>query len=200
MSVAIRNPDITAAILAGGQGARIGGRDKGLVLLGGTPLIEHVSRAIAAQAGHLLICANRNSQIYAAFGQVVPDRGSGFRGPLAGIAAALAACETPWLLTVPVDSPHPPADLAERLHAAVQGGAGADVTVASDGTRTQPLFALYRRTLASAAAAALESDLAVWRWQQDRKAVTVDFSDRADDFTNLNTEQEFRSWEQRQDD
>jgi len=196
MSVGIPNPDITAAILAGGQGARLGGRDKGLALLGGRPLIERVSQAIAGQVGQVLICANRNTQDYAAFGRVVADGDSGFRGPLAGIAAALAACNTPWLLTVPVDSPHPPANLAERLHAAALE-TKADVAVAGDGVRTQPLFAIYRRTLANAAAAALASDLAVWRWQQDCKAVTVDFSDCASDLANLNTEQEFRIWELR---
>jgi len=146
----------------------------------------------------VLICANRNATDYAEFGDVVADSRCGYAGPLGGIAAALSKCETPWLLTVPVDSPHPPADLAERLHAAAHG-AGAEVAVAFDGARRQPLFAIYRCRLAAAAHEALASDLAVWRWQQHCKAVTVDFSDRAADFINLNTEQEFKSWEQGQD-
>ena len=194
MSLAIRNPDITAAILAGGQGARLGGRDKGLALLAGKPLIAWVSDAIGKQAGKLVICANRNAEKYAEFGEVVADARSGYFGPLAGIAAALAKCETDWLVTVPVDSPRPPADLAKRLLAAARE-AGADVAVANDGVRTQPLFAVYRRALAPAAGMALVKDLAVWRWQQDCKAVSVDFSDRVADFINLNTEEEFRAWE-----
>jgi len=197
MSVASPNPDITAAILAGGQGARLGGRDKGLELLAGKPLVAWVSQAIGPQASKLLICASRNTQEYSAFGQVIADAADGYRGPLAGIAAALAACTTQWLLTVPVDAPQPPSDLAGCLHAAVQKS-GNDCAVAYDGQRTQPLFAIYRRTLVDAAAAALENDLAVWRWQQECNAIRVDFSNHSANFINLNTEADFRLWEQRE--
>jgi molybdenum cofactor guanylyltransferase len=188
------NPaNITAAILAGGEGRRLGGRDKGLELLAGRPLIEYVVAALRPQAQNLCICINRNNAQYATFAVICPDRAGVFHGPLAGIATALAACETPWLLTVPVDCPRPPQDLAQRLLTT-----GAHAAVAHDGTRRQPLFALYRRDLAADAESALQRDLPVWRWQDAMGVVEVDFSGTPQAFLNLNTAEDFRHWEEHQ--
>jgi len=181
---------ITAAVLAGGAGSRLHGRDKGLELLAGKPLIAHVAAALAEQAGALLICVNRNAERYAEFAPVCSDSVAGFAGPLAGIAASLVACKTEWLLTVPVDCPRPPPHLAQRLRAQV-GHAHASV---ARGAQREPLFALYRRELAVDAAAALERNEPVWRWQDRIGAIEVDFPDET--FVNLNTPDEFRRWEQ----
>jgi molybdopterin-guanine dinucleotide biosynthesis protein A len=187
--------DITVAILAGGQGTRVDGRDKGLMALAGEPLISHVGERLRGQAGALLICANRNANRYAQYGTVVSDGISGFHGPLAGIAAALAACRSRWLLTAPVDSPRPPSDLSRRLHdAAVSGRAAA--AVAHTGTRREPLFAMYAANLSESAAEALQRDLPVWRWQDELGIVEVDFSAEAADFLNLNTADDFSRWEE----
>jgi len=183
--------EITAAILAGGAATRLAGRDKGLELLAGKPLIAHVVDALRGQAGNLLICANRNTERYAEFAAVVADTDAGFRGPLAGIAAALAACQTHWLLTVPVDCPRPPIGLASRL-SAYAGDARAAVAYAQ---RAEPLFALYRCELGVQAAAALARDEPVWRWQQQVGAVEVDFADASGAFVNLNTREDFQRWE-----
>ncbi len=120
----------------------------------------------------MLICANRHAEDYARFGTVVADALPGFRGPLAGIAAALAHCTTPWLLTVPVDAPSLPRDLAQQLFAAAMSTA-ADAAIAYENVRPQPMFALYRNRLAEAAATALAQDLPVWRWQQQIRAAEV---------------------------
>jgi len=189
-----RNADITAAILAGGEGRRVGGADKGLLLLAGKPLIEHVAMALREQTGTILICANRHPDRYAHFAEVISDTMPGFRGPLAGIVSAFAHCRTDWLLTVPVDAPSPPADLVPRLLAAANA-VGADAAVVHDGGRRQPLFALYRQHLASSAAAALQADAPVHRWQDEIGAVETDFFDLARSFANLNTLEEFRDWE-----
>jgi len=185
--------EITVAILAGGQGTRVDGQDKGLMTLAGEPLISRVRERLRGQAGALLICANRNADRYAQYGTVVSDGISGFHGPLAGIAAALAACRSRWLLTAPVDSPRPPADLSRRLHAAASGRAAA---VAHTGTRREPLFAMYAASLSESAAGALQRDLPVWRWQDELGIVEVDFSDQAADFLNLNTADDFSRWEE----
>ncbi len=185
-------PAVTAAILAGGAGRRLGGRDKGLELLAGRPLIAYVFESIRAQVSRVMILANRHAEVYAAYAPVVADDVPGFRGPLAGIATALARCDTSWLLTASVDVPRPPRDLAERLLGAV---GERDVAVAHDGERRQPLFALYARRRAASAHEALERDLAVWRWQDECGAVDVDFSKQHDAFHNLNTPDEFRDWE-----
>lgn len=172
------------------------GQDKGLLPLAGKPLIAHVAAALHGQAGTIVICTSRHERDYAVFGQVVHDATTGFRGPLAGIASALAHCATPWLLTIPVDGPNLSADLAARLHAAALSG-NADAAVAYDGTRRQPLFALYRRTLTASAAKALARDLPAWRWQEEIAAAQADFSDLPQAFANLNTLDEFRHWERR---
>lgn len=185
---------ITAAVLAGGEGRRVGGEDKGLLALAGRPLIAHVTAALRGQSGAIAICANRNADRYAAFAPVIVDGAPGFRGPLAGIAAALRACRSEWLLTVPVDCPQPPRDLAQRLHDAALAE-NRDLAAVFDGTRVQPLFALYRRTLAADAEAALENDLPVIRWQQNLHRAQADFSTQPLAFGNLNTPEEFRQWE-----
>ncbi|HEX7917560.1 molybdenum cofactor guanylyltransferase MobA [Rudaea sp.] len=185
-----------AAILAGGEGRRVGGSDKGLLPLAGKSLIERVVDELQSQVGSILICANRHADEYARFGKVLADAGQGFHGPLAGIANALANNSADWLLTVPVDAPSPPRDLAARLYGAATA-ARADAAVAHDGERRQPLFALYRRGLAQTAAQALADDLPVYRWQDAIGAVEVDFSDQAQCFANLNTLAEFREWETR---
>ncbi|MDR3386008.1 MAG: molybdenum cofactor guanylyltransferase MobA [Rudaea sp.] len=192
------NPaDITAAILAGGEGRRLGGRDKGLQPLSGRPLIAHVVTALAAQVQNLLICANRNTAQYAAFASVCADRTRGFHGPVAGIEAALVNCTTAWLLTVPVDCPRPPPDLSRRLYD-VAHAADAKLAVAYDGMRRQPLFAIYSRELATSALSALNGNLPVWRWQDECGAVEVDFSDVPQGFLNLNSEEDFKLWEERE--
>jgi molybdopterin-guanine dinucleotide biosynthesis protein A len=184
--------DITAAILAGGQGSRVGGEDKGLLVLRGEPLVAHAWRRLRGQADRLLVCANRNLDAYAPYAPVVADPDEGFRGPLAGIAAALAACTTPWLLTVPVDAPDLPLDLAQRL--AQASDSEAPRAVVSDGRR-EPLFALYPRELASSARAALAGDASVWRWQDACGTIAVDMSSQASAFANLNTADDFSRWE-----
>ena len=182
---------ITAAILAGGEGRRVGGADKGLMLLDGKPLVTHVLAALRGQAGAIVICANRNADCYARFAPVVTDATAGFRGPLAGIAAALRECGNAWLLTVPVDCPSPPPDFARRLHAAATGHAA----VAYDGQCRQPLFALYRREYSDSAAAALARSVSVWGWQDEIVARIVDFSDTPQILANLNTHEDFKNWE-----
>jgi len=185
---------ITAAILAGGEGSRMQGRDKGFVELAGSPLVAHVVEALRGQANTLLICANRNAEEYARFGRVVADAVPGFRGPLAGIAAALARCETPWLLTVPVDAPRLPRDLALQLFSAATASS-ADAAIVIENVRPQPMFALYRNRLAEAAATALALDLPVWRWQQQVRAAEVFFDADDNAFVNLNTDEDVAAWE-----
>lgn len=189
---------VTVAILAGGAARRLGGRDKGLEPLHGRALVDHVLAAIVrmrvdaqAIAQHqVLIVANRHRDDYAQRARTIADTVQGFAGPLAGVAAALAACETPWLMTLPVDCPQPPLDLAGRLFAAAIQ-ANADAMVAHDGERRQPLFALYRSTLAASAGLAAAAGQGVWAWQSAIGVHELDFTDARRQFLNLNTFDEF---------
>lgn len=190
---------ITGVVLAGGRGTRMGGLDKGLVPWRGRPLAQHALERLAPQVGALLVNANRHLDAYAAFGvPVCPDATGDYAGPLAGWLAALEACRTPWLVTVPCDSPHFPADLVERLAAAARD-AGADVamaaTVEDGGLRSQPVFCLLGAHLAGSLREQLAAgERKVDRWTARHRCVMVPFDDR-DAFANANTADELRRLE-----
>ncbi len=187
------SPDITGLVLAGGMARRMGGIDKGLVEIGGKPMIEHVLAALRPQVGRLLINANRNLDTYARYGvQVVPDAIEGYQGPLAGISSALALVETPYLLTAPCDSPLLAPDLAACLYRALVANQ-ADLAVAHDGERQQPVFLLLRRELR----ADLQAYLAgggrkIDRWFSQHRVAEADLRHRSDSFVNVNDEDEQR--------
>ncbi len=182
---------ITGAILAGGRGRRLGGVDKGLVRLHGRPLVEHVIERLAPQVGRLVISANRNRDVYAAYGfPVVADVAGGYRGPLAGMLSVLRAAETPFILCVPCDAPALPADLAERLATGL-ADVRADACVASCGGRMQPVFALLRCTLAGRLREYLgHGGCAAGAWLRRERAAVVDFPDAVAAFANVNTEED----------
>jgi molybdopterin-guanine dinucleotide biosynthesis protein A len=130
--------DITGLVLAGGRGSRMGGVDKGLQNFRGLPLALHTLMRLQMQVGATLVNANRNLAAYEAFGAPVwPDVLADYAGPLAGFLTGLEHCETPWLLTVPCDTPLFPLDLASAWPQAADE-AGADIAMAAapedDGT------------------------------------------------------------------
>lgn len=180
--------DITGALLAGGQGERMGGADKGLLEVGGRALAARALEALRPQVGALVICANRNLERYAAFGcPVLTDALPGFQGPLAGMAAALAAATSEWVQFLPCDCPAPPTDLVARLAAAAGAGV-VDVAVPRAEGRLQPVFALVRRRcLGSLTRALARGERKVERWLAGERWVEVDFSDTPAGFRNLNT-------------
>lgn len=179
--------DITALILAGGLGRRMGGADKGLQPYRGQPLIAHVVARLAPQVSGLLISANRNRAAYAAYGYpVVADIHAGYAGPLAGIHAGLAACPTRLLATAPCDAPHLPLDLVVKLNGHLQQE-GAEIAVAATRDGLQPTFALMQSELLPSLAAFLDNDRhRLQEWFRSRHLVVVDFEDDQA-FANLNT-------------
>ncbi len=140
----IDRTDITGLILAGGRGSRMGGVDKGMQSFRGVPLVLHALRRLAPQVDRVMINANRNLDAYRAMGVPVwSDEAPDFPGPLAGMLAGLEHCETPYLVTVPCDTPYFPGDLTARL----SGGmleTGADIATAytpeGDELFPQPVF------------------------------------------------------------
>lgn len=178
---------ITGVVLAGGQGSRMGGVDKGLQLLGGVPLAARALSRLLPQVASAMVVANRHLDDYRALGvNVVRDPVHGQPGPLAGFLAGLVHAETPWVLTVPCDAPDFPLDLARRLADAAEA-AQAPVAVASDGTRMQPVFCLMHRCLREP----LRDFLAgggrkVGEWTQRHGAVRAVF-DANGAFANLNS-------------
>lgn len=185
---------ITAVILAGGQGSRLGGIDKGLIPLQKTPLVQHVINRVEPQVENIIISANQNLEVYADFGfAVFEDDLSDFAGPLAGILKALQHCQNDWLLTVPADSPFVAADLAQRLSQHVQDN---KIIIAHDGERLQPTFALIHKSMAPSLTEFLQQGERKTRaWMQQQPHAIVDFSDQADTFININTADDLKNAE-----
>jgi molybdopterin-guanine dinucleotide biosynthesis protein A len=182
---------ITGLVLAGGQGRRMGGVDKGLQELEGRPLVQWVLDRLAPQVDSVLVSANRNLTRYASCGHpVLPDRLGGFAGPLAGLQAGLAQATTPLLVTAPCDSPVLPADLVARLHDALVAQQ-AELAVACADGRAHRAFCLLRRELLPGLDAFLAGgERRVGLWHASLKVAEVDFSDEAAAFGNINTTDE----------
>ena len=188
--------NLSAVILAGGRGSRMGHSDKGLIMLAGRPLIAHVIERIAGQVAHIWINANRNLAEYQKYGYpVITDQNDDFMGPLAGIASALSDAQTSYLLVCPCDTPHPPTDLAQRLYNTLTEH-DADIAVADDGERLHPVFCLIKTDLGSSLSEYLaQGGRKIDRWFDKLKTVRCDFSDKVDAFRNINTPEDLKRLE-----
>ncbi len=180
---------VTGVILAGGQGRRMGGVDKGLQVLGGRTMIEHVIERLGPQVDEIIINANQNFEHYAKFGHpLAPDITGGFAGPLAGLQAGLGAAQSEWVVTAPCDSPFLPADLVTRLRGAI---GDRQIAVAKTGVQAHPVFALVRRDVLGHLTAYLAGGgRKIDAWYASLKVVEVAFDDEAEAFRNINTREE----------
>ena len=213
MTMNLRTPlhaeAITGVILAGGRGLRMGGADKGLQNFNGVPLALHTLMRLAPQVGEVMINANRNLSVYESFGTPVwPDAtGLGeYAGPLAGFITGLAHCETPYLLTIPCDTPLFPNDLVDRM-AQAMAQENADFAVAAaceeDGqVRPQPVFCLMNvDMLESLTRFTQAGGRKIDAWTAEHKTVIVPFDrpgDAAHAFSNANTLAELHQLEAKQ--
>jgi molybdopterin-guanine dinucleotide biosynthesis protein A len=205
------NPnDITGLILAGGRGSRMGGVDKGLQTFNGMPLALHTLTRLqmGGGVGSVMINANRNLSAYESFGASVwPDGLADYAGPLAGFLTGLERCETPYLVTVPCDTPLLPLDLVPRLAEAL-ASANADIAMAAAPEidkvgqvhiRPQPVFCLLRvELLESLLKFTQDGGRKINAWTALHKTVLVPFDlpgDDANAFCNTNTLAELRQLE-----
>ena len=192
----IRKEDITGLVLAGGRGSRMGGVDKGLQNHRGVPLALHALLRLQPQVGGCMISANRNLSAYEAMGAPVwPDSIDGYAGPLAGLLTGLEHAETPWLVTVPCDTPEFPQDFVERLAqaAAEQGADIAMVSTQEEGElRRQPVFCLLRTDLVESLVAYLHAGERKFdKWTALHRVIEVPFDEFAA-FFNANTKEELQ--------
>jgi molybdopterin-guanine dinucleotide biosynthesis protein A len=203
MSSPISANDITGIILAGGRAHRMGGVDKGLQNFNGMALALHTLMRLSPQVAEVMINANRNLSAYESFGVAVwPDANADFAGPLSGFLVGLERCETPYLLTVPCDTPRFPLDLASRLaqaleanHAEIAMAAGFENDAQGHQTiRTQPVFCLIRRELLESLVRFTHGGgRKIDAWTAQHKTTIVNFDQDTDDvfaFANVNTTQE----------
>ena len=187
---------VTGIVLAGGQGRRMGGVDKGLQPFRGRPMVAHAIERLEPQVDELLINANRNTDDYGRFGhRVIADEIAGFAGPLAGFERGLTHAAGALVATVPCDSPFLPRDLVARLHAALVG-AKAELAVARTGTQAHPVFCLMRREVLPSLREFLGAgERKIDRWYARLAVVEVPFDDEPDAFRNINTREELASLE-----
>ena len=190
MSAIVRE-QVTGLVLAGGRGSRMGGLDKGLQAFQGRPLVQHALQRLAPQVGPIMVNANRNLSDYAALGVPVwPDELADYPGPLAGLAAGLAHCYTPYLASVPCDSPHFPTDLVARLsHALTQQQAEIAMAASVEEGQLclQPVFCLLPVSLLPSLLRFVHSgQRKVDRWSALHRCAIVTFGDTAA-FFNANT-------------
>ena len=182
---------VSGIVLAGGQGSRMGGVDKGLQPFRGKPMVAHVIERLAPQVDELLINANRNPDDYARFGhRVIADEIPGFAGPLAGFERGLAHAMGELVVTVPCDSPFLPTDLVARLREQLES-ADAQLTFARTGDQSHPVFCLMRREVLPSLQEFLGSgQRKIDRWYEALRVAGVAFDDEADAFLNINTREE----------
>lgn len=202
-------PDnITGWVLAGGQGSRMGGVDKGLQLFQGQALALTAAKRLTPQVHCVKLNANRHLTDYANWGyEVHADSLSGFAGPLAGMLTGLQHCDTEWLLTVPCDSPFFPLDLAVRLGMAVAADqsliavAWAPELNAKGDTvcRPQPVFCLIHHSLQTSLLAFLDQGgRKIDAWTAQHPTSRMDFTlphDARHAFANANTWKDLQDWE-----
>ena len=187
---------VTAVILAGGRGQRMGEVDKGLQPLRGRGLVEWVLERVDPQVDELLIIANRNLERYLELGYpVLRDRIPDFAGPLAGLHAGLTQARSELVIAVPCDMPLLPEDLVSRLQAALQQ-ANADAAVARTADRVHSVICLCKVSLVDQLAAFIDSGgRKVGDWHATLNVVYVNFDEQPERFRNINTVDELRDLE-----
>ncbi len=178
-------------MLAGGQGRRMGGVDKGWVELAGAPMIAHVLRRLAPQVDEILINANQNLERYRALGHpVFADTVGGFAGPLAGLHAGMTHATREW------SSPCPATRRSCRRISSIgctrrSSPTRAQLAVAKTFDQPHPVFALVRRDVLPSLAAFLEGGgRKIDAWYAALEVVEVAFDDEAEAFRNINTTDE----------
>ncbi|MFQ0990985.1 molybdenum cofactor guanylyltransferase MobA [Gilliamella apicola] len=182
----MRKLSITAIILAGGQSNRMNGKDKGLMLLAGKPLYQHVIDRIEPQVNFVMINCNRHADLYSSLGYFVfCDDLKGFLGPLSGIYSGLLRSTTDWNLFVSCDTPFLPEDLIDRL---AKFTATHQAIYPFDGENDHPTILLIHKNIIPQLKKYLDNgDRKLMLFLKQINAIAVDFSENPSSFTNINT-------------
>lgn len=196
MNVETIHKDVTGLVLAGGMGRRMEGTDKGLATILGREMVSYVIEALQPGVAEVIVNANRNQEAYAKYGvRVIADSIEGYQGPLAGIEAGMAAAKTEWVFTCPCDSPLQSNELLPFMWKQVQSrlaeGVECRIGLASDGARTHPVFSLLQTSLLPSLREYLNAgERKIDRWFAQHPMSTIDCSEFANSFVNVNTEHE----------
>ena len=180
---------VSCIILAGGEGKRTGGLDKGLLPYEkkpgkNKPLIEHVIDAVKNQVDDIVISANRNIESYQQYSaNVIGDSTEDYQGPLAGIAACLKHCKHELVLVVACDMPNLPSNLVTRLISEIQDNSFSIATVDNH----HQLALIIKDNMDDSVQQRLKNkQLKLIQWVESVPYITVSFDDIPDAFVNLN--------------
>jgi molybdopterin-guanine dinucleotide biosynthesis protein A len=193
---------VVGVLLAGGKSSRMGGGDKCLLPLAGTPMLTHIIERLRPQVSDLVLNANGDISRFAAFGlPIVVDRLGGQAGPLAGVHAGIEWAvanrpESRFVITAATDTPLFPTDLVARFLASLEGGEP-KLLVARSEEGVHPVFGLWPVSLAPALEKSLTSGMRkVQAWVHEYQAEEIFFPSgeiggrKIDPFFNLNRPEE----------
>lgn len=187
---------IAGVILAGGLSRRMGGGDKGLLPLGGRPILGRVIDRLRPQVDRLALNANGDPARFVAFGlPVAADSVEGYAGPLAGVLAGMdwaAEQGVEVIATAAADTPFFPCDLVARLRAAMaREGTPLAVAMTDDAERghsPHPTFGLWSVRLRDDLRASLAGGLRkVVDWTRPHGCAEATFAGAREPFFNVNT-------------
>ena len=183
--------DISAILLAGGQGSRMNHQDKAWVPFKGKALIEHAIEHIRDDVDQIIISRNREHPGYDRMPYVCQsDEISGYQGPLAGISSCLKHINSDLVLVLPCDVPRLPDELIPELQQALSG---CEIAVAETIDRIQPLIFLARKSSIASVTNYLESGRrSVMGWLETQRFKPVRFEDGEGFFENINETTQLR--------
>ncbi len=183
-------------ILAGGQGLRMGAKDKGLVLFEGLGMAQQVAKAFSG-VQELWLNANQSQPDYEALGFQVfkdaslPDIGEN-AGPLLGILSGLLHSKQDWVLFSPCDTPQLPANYASVMSQTASDQL-AKACVAHDGERRQNLHLLLHKSYSeNLMMYLLSGKRKTYEWLNCINVLEVDFAKQSECFKNYNTPADFQ--------
>ncbi|TKK15141.1 molybdenum cofactor guanylyltransferase MobA [Enterobacter cancerogenus] len=191
-----QSQEIIGVVLAGGRATRMGGKDKGLQLLNGKPLWQHVADTLAGQVSARVLSANRHIDIYQRSGlPVYQDTLADYPGPLAGMLSVMQQNRGEWFVFCSCDTPFIPACLVERM---VQQRGDSPVVWAHDGERDHPTIALIHKSLIPALQDYLAAgERRVMVFMRQSGGHSVDFSDLKSAFVNVNTLEDLQTMQEK---
>lgn len=178
-------------LLAGGQGARMGGQDKGLVRLHGKPFIAHLAEIVRPLTDDLLISCNRNQPMYAPYcDRTLCDDTQDFPGPLAGILKGLQTARHQWLMVFPCDAPCIDQALIQHI-ATFISDTNPRPAMIRQGPQWQPMFSLIPTALLPAFEAAWQSgERSLMTILKQHDVIAIDCDENDPRLQNVNTPQQ----------
>lgn len=181
---------IAGLILAGGEGRRVGGKDKGLLPFRGYPLIYQTIQKFKSQLDWLAISANRNLEQYQDFKLPIFQDVDPWKhlGPLAGIASVsqFIPQNMDMMFVVPCDTPLLPYDLLDHLKLAMLRNSECQIAYAATENSIHPSIFLCKTEINSELPEHLASGKqSLKSWIFRHKNIKVYFPDEMN-FTNMN--------------